>query len=147
MPEGGNGTGNSSSSSASSSTGGLYVSASNTLPQSPRGSLGDNINSDYSPQHSPQSSLNSNVEAQQSAIYYSTSSQGNSNLLIQTTTPLIYSKSVISSSSPTYPMTSASSQSPTPHTPTGIPDIILTGKIGLFFMGMKHCLSTLDQSV
>ncbi|RWS09466.1 CREB-regulated transcription coactivator 1-like isoform X3, partial [Dinothrombium tinctorium] len=124
--------GHSSSSSASSSTGVLYTSA-NTYQQSPGGSVEGT--SDYSPQQSPQSTLVSSVEAQHqqpSSIYYTAPSQrSTNNSMLQTTTPLIYSKSVISSSSPTYQQpktstTSATGQSPTAHTPTSIPDIILT---------------------
>ncbi|RWS29281.1 CREB-regulated transcription coactivator 1-like protein [Leptotrombidium deliense] len=118
--------GHSSSSSASSSTGVLYVTSAASLPQSPRSV---DVTSDYSPQQSPQSTLvsSSGDPQQPSTIYYSTPSQGSTSIL-PTTAPLVYSKSVISSST-TYQQpsstTSVTNHSPTSHT-ASIPDIILT---------------------
>lgn len=103
------------------------MSGNNTLPTTPRGSLGDASGADYSPQPSPQSLVcnANNIDTQPVTIYYTSTSQGTRSPLIQSPT-LAYSESEISSSN-AFPHTSTT-QPQTPQTPTSIPDIILTGE-------------------
>lgn len=128
MPES---AGHSSSSSASSSNGGLYMSSVNTIPHSPRGSLGDGT-CDYSPQTSPQSNCVASsgmIESPITSVFYSSSDMLPLNIQ-SSATPSIYSKSVISSVPSSYQQINRQPiHSPASHTPNSIPDIILTGKL------------------
>ena len=122
----------SSSSSTSSSTGGLYT-ANKPVIQSPRNSIGECINGDYSSssQTSPLSYCTTTgfSDLNNTHVYYSSSGMLPMNSLPSNVS--MYSAKSVISTAPSY--SRQSTQPPAPQTPTSIPDIILTGMAWIWF--------------